>query len=123
MKGWTQRTQAHARPQPAVGVPGRISEIAARRNHDDYFLGHWLEFSTKMTRALEHHDLLVLRFDAEMAKRSLVERLHPLARHGHADPADNQQRHRPKIDLTSAGHRAGGVDLAVAQASDTKCAL
>src|SRR6266581_5865307 len=74
-----------------------------------------LKISAEMNGALQGQNFLLLRLDAEMAERRLVERLHPLCRHGDLDAADLKQRHRAKIDIAIAGNGTAGPDFSITE--------
>src|SRR5215510_16576825 len=87
-KIWPERGEAHAAAQPPVGVVGGIGQVAARRQHHDHLLGDRLELGAEMAGALETEDFLLCGLDAQMPERRLIQGLHALARHHHADAAD-----------------------------------
>src|SRR3546814_2006727 len=73
-----------------------------------------------MAGALERQDLLVLRFDAEMAEYLLVVGLHALARDHDADAADGQQRRPADRGLAAPYAGASAGEAPVSQPRDTE---
>src|SRR3546814_19011029 len=72
-----------------------------------------------MAGALERQDLLVLRFDAEMAEYLLVIGLHALARDHDADAADGQQRRPADRGLAAPYAGASAGEAPVSPPRDT----